>query len=83
MVFLGITPDNEATAGAFCRRHNVAWPIGWGAKKFLDEWILGGYPALFVIGRDGRICWNDGGARYHHAEGELRDRLSRQIRQAL
>lgn len=83
VVFIGLTSDGESTARDYCARHAMDWAFGWGAEEFLDGWLQEGYPATFIIGRDGRICWNDGAARKAHRTETLREIIEREIRRAL
>lgn len=83
MVFISLTPDSASRAARFALRHSVSWPVGWGAEPFLKNYLGDCYPALIVVGREGRIVWNDGAARLRHREGELAPLLFEQIEKAL
>ncbi|HVX11940.1 MAG TPA: TlpA disulfide reductase family protein [Pirellulales bacterium] len=71
VVVLSITPDNRSTADAYCTNHRLSGPVLCDAEPFLKTWLADTYPMLVVIGRDGRVIWNDGGARLHHRIDEL------------
>ncbi|HWB14319.1 MAG TPA: TlpA disulfide reductase family protein [Pirellulales bacterium] len=71
VVVLNITSDARSTADAFCAKHHVSGPVLCNAESFLKSWSADHYPMLVVIGRDGRIVWNDGGARLSHRIDEL------------
>jgi len=63
VVFLGLTPD-EAFQLADCRRFlkktGIPWPNGYGAGDALEKFLTDGpyFPAVWVIGTDGKIAWN-------------------------
>lgn len=61
VIFVGITyengPDREQ-AEKFVRQHHLPWPNGYGAENTFKNLEVVGIPAVWVIGRDGRIVWN-------------------------
>ena len=67
VVFIGLTTDGEESLGKvekFLKKAGITWLNGWGAdetsKALRAEYI----PALYVVGRDGRLVWfnqEDGG----------------------
>jgi thiol-disulfide isomerase/thioredoxin len=71
VVVLNITSDKRPAADAFCARHHPSGSVVCDAESFLESWSADQYPMLVVIGRDGRIVWNDGGARLSHRIDEL------------
>lgn len=72
VVFLSITEESSEVARRFARAYGIEWPICCDARHFLEDWLDDySYPGLFIIGPDGKICWNDGGARQHHS-GRIR-----------
>lgn len=83
MVFISLTPDSARRAERFAREYSIDWPVGWGAGPLVEKYLPNSYPALVVIGRDGRVVWNDGAARYQHREGEVAPLLFEQIEKAL
>lgn len=83
VVFLSLTPDSEFKAASFSRLYRHDWPIGWGARDFLVNWMDERYPALFIVGRDGRILWNDNSARRRHLERLLSTEIGLQLERAL
>lgn len=83
VVVVGVTGDTWTEAEAYCERHGISFPVACEAQVYLEAWMADHYPALFVIGRDGRVVWNDGAARLaHHPEG-LPMRLAQAIESAL
>ena len=82
VLFISLTPDNKPAATEFTRRHGIGWPTGWGAKPLVERYLGDQLPAILVIGRDGRVVWNDGAARLHHRY-DVRAALFEQIKKAL
>ncbi len=66
MAFISLTSDSRAEAESFVRRFSIPWPCGYGAAPVT--------PALYVIGPDGRLLWDDGQARPRH-RGDCEDLL--------
>jgi hypothetical protein len=83
VVFISLTPDSDVRAARFAHRYSVDWSVGWGAGPFVDSYLGDVYPALVVIGRDGRVAWNDGAARLRHREAEIAAELFEQIEKSL
>lgn len=81
MVFVGLTPIDEARAKAFVRRYAIEWPVGWGAGELFDYYRDGWFPAILLIGRDGRVRWTDGAAR--NGQHPIAPELFEQIMNAL
>lgn len=83
MVFLGLTPIDEARAKAFARRYAIDWPNAWGARELFDYYRNGWFPAILVIGRDGRVCWTDGALRngQHPVAPELFEQIEKALEQ--
>jgi hypothetical protein len=81
VVFLGLTPIDEARAKSFARRYEIDWPNGWGARELIEYYSDGWFPAILVIGRDGRVCWTDGAAR--NGQHPIAPELFAQIQNAL
>ncbi|HEV3341633.1 MAG TPA: redoxin domain-containing protein [Pirellulales bacterium] len=83
VVFISLSPDDEAEAERFARRNHIGWPMGWGAGEVIKRYLGKEYPALLVIGRDGRVAWNDGTSRLQHRGQDGAVQLFEQIRRAL
>ena len=83
VVFVSLTLETASRAERFARRYGIAWPVGWRAQAFVDEYLGDRYPALIVVGRDGRVAWNDGAARLWHRDAEIAPLLFDQIETAL
>ncbi|HEV3003004.1 MAG TPA: TlpA disulfide reductase family protein [Pirellulales bacterium] len=81
--FISLTPDSHAVADRFVRRFGVPWPVGYDAGGTIGNWLGSRYPTLVVVGRSGRIVWNDGNARRAHAPGPMLKELDRAIGRAL
>lgn len=82
VVFISLTPDNEATSTEFTHRYRIGWSTGWGANTLLQQYLGDRFPVLLVIGRDGRVVWNDSAARrYHRYEvmSQLFERIKKEI----
>ncbi|HVX10390.1 MAG TPA: TlpA disulfide reductase family protein [Pirellulales bacterium] len=71
VVVLHITPDARSAAEAFCAQYQLSGSVVCDAEAFLNSWSADRYPLLVVVGRDGRIVWNDGAARLSHRIDEL------------
>src|SRR6202000_2374580 len=71
VVVLNITPDTQSAADAFCAEHELSGSVICDAEPFLNAWSADRYPLLVVVGRDGRVVWNDGAARLSHRIDEL------------
>jgi hypothetical protein len=82
-VFISLTPDDEELAQRFASQHRIDWHMGWGAKEMVERYLGERYPTLVVIGRDGRVVWNDGTARLQHRTDDAAPILFEQIKKAL
>jgi thiol-disulfide isomerase/thioredoxin len=83
VVMIGITSETEGAAEDFCKLFNMNGPVICEAEYFLKLWMADRYPTLVVVGRDGRIVWNDGAARLGHRTDELIRSLEEAIESAL
>jgi hypothetical protein len=84
VMFVSLTPDEEVNCERFARRYHVGWPMGWGAGETIKQHLqTDEYPTLLVIGRDGRVAWNDGASRLQHRRYEGTAQLVEQIKRAL
>jgi hypothetical protein len=50
--------------------------IIFGAETFLKDWLDDHYPAFVVVGRDGKVIWNDGAARFGNGTDGLVETLT-------
>ena len=95
VLFVSLSVNPKARVQSYVDKFKVPWPCGFGATIELmeafgavnhmgvgtDEKVI---PTLYVIGRDGRICWSDARSRYNHQDVEMTMRnLSAAIEQAL
>lgn len=53
------TADEFKAVQQFTEEHKIPWPVGYGADRTLDALQVTGIPTTFVVGRDGKIVWND------------------------
>lgn len=83
VVFISLTPDDELVARRFADRQRIGWLTGWGAQETLGRYLGDRFPTLLVIGRDGRVAWNDGTARLQHKAPQAAPVLFEQIKKAL
>ena len=59
--FLGLTMeggDALAASQEFVESLHIAWPNGYGAGETISALGVRAIPAVFVVGKDGRIIWN-------------------------
>ncbi len=86
-MFLGLTDTDRAAAQTIVDQIGFPWPLAHDAREVIGSLIDGPscIPALFVIGADGLISWNDGMARYRHSvaflDGELEEALEQALRE--
>ena len=83
VIVVGVTSDDRQTAEDFCTQCGFSGLVACGAEEYLRSWLSDHYPTLLVIGRDGRVVWNDGAARLGHSTDELASELSQAIERAL
>ncbi len=72
--FIGLTgeePEQLAEITASIERLQVPWPNGYGAFDTLQKLRVLSTPTLLVVGRDGFVAWNNGGA----SSGRLADAI--------
>ena len=82
--FLGLAVCDRARAERIVSENGLPWRLGHDAGRAIESLVdqVGG-PTFFVIGKDGRIAWCDGQARYHHDIDGLADDLRAAIVQAV
>jgi hypothetical protein len=62
VTFVGLTAegaDAKDDTQAFLDDFKISWSNGYGAGETIEALGVRGYPTVFVIGRDGKIAWND------------------------
>ena len=62
VVFIGLTDQGEselAQVKAFLVESGITWPNGYGAAESLQAFGSTYIPAVWVIGSDGKVVWND------------------------
>lgn len=82
VVFLSLTDCDRASCEQFVREKQIPWPSGYGAVESVQA-LVDGNPTVLVVGRDGRICWNDRGSRLGHRLRVLPTQLDAAIDAAL
>lgn len=78
VVFLGLTsdgPDDRREVDDAMTSANVSWPTGLGASRTMNSLRVSGIPAIFVVGKDGRIVWHNG------LGGKLEDAVQQALNQ--
>lgn len=78
VVFVSLTNMPRGSVESFVKEFGVTWPNGYGGRSdLINGFGVGsgipqpGYgiaPTLFIIGRDGRVLWNDQQARFRHVD---------------
>ncbi|HEX7446735.1 MAG TPA: hypothetical protein VF306_04270, partial [Pirellulales bacterium] len=66
----------------FIREKGIPWPTGYGAVESVQS-LVDGDPTVLVVGRDGRISWNDRNSRLGHRLRVLPNELGMAIDAAL
>ncbi|MDZ4687511.1 MAG: TlpA disulfide reductase family protein [Planctomycetaceae bacterium] len=59
--FLGLTTMNAETlpqSEKFVRDEEITWPQGYGAEAMLQQMEVHAIPAIWLVGRDGKIAWD-------------------------
>lgn len=100
VVFVSLTNVSRPQVESFVEQFSVPWSCGYGSTlqalarfgAYTTERMSGNYnpgyevsPTLYLIGRKGRVLWNDGQARPRHLKDSaalLRD-LDAEIERAL
>ena len=60
IIFLGLTFEDESLLPyieRFLEQTGITWLNGYGAAATLERFKVKLFPALYVIGTDGRIAW--------------------------
>jgi peroxiredoxin len=57
LVLVAPTPEAEGAAKQFKTKHEVDYPILAGAGKTCKDWGVKGYPAMYLVGKDGKVLW--------------------------
>ncbi|MFQ5732245.1 MAG: peroxiredoxin family protein [Planctomycetaceae bacterium] len=61
VVFIGLTKENQASLAkvqGFLSEHGITWRNGYGATRSLARFQAQYIPAIWVVGRDGKVVWN-------------------------
>jgi len=75
-VFIGLTSEDASALSdvkKFLRETGITWPNGYGAEKTIQGFKVSFIPAKWVIGRDGKVVWNQG------SEGEFSDGIEKAL----
>ena len=70
VVFIGLTAEGLGAVPKmkrFLSETRITWPNGYGAVRSLRQFEANSIPAVWVIGRDGKVAWN------HNSKGTLED----------
>ena len=65
MIFIGLTNEGAAKLPdieGFLTGTGVTWLNGYGAAETLRQFGHAYNPQMWIIGRDGRIAWNENSA---------------------
>jgi thiol-disulfide isomerase/thioredoxin len=81
-ITIRVTSDSRGEAEEFCKRHGLSGHVVCDAEAFLRSWLDDHYPAFVVVGRDGKVLWNDGAARFGNGTYQLVDTLSHVLEHA-
>ena len=60
--FIGLTNEDSSAldaSKAFLNNLGITWPNGYGAGETTDALGIGGIPAIFVVGTDGKLLWRN------------------------
>ncbi len=63
VVFIGLCSEDESVLNLsqeFVAKAGFTWPNGYGAMETLIQFGSDYIPAVWVIGRDGKVTWNTG-----------------------
>lgn len=74
--FIGMTRESGedlSRVEEFLRDAKITWPNGFGAEETMVKFGSMGIPAVWIVGRDGKIAWNRG------ERGELEDAIERAL----
>ena len=76
VIFIGLTDEDEGELSdikAFLSDTVVTWPNGYGAAETLRAFDSPYIPAIWVIGPDGKVAWND------RSSGTLEDGIDKAL----
>ena len=79
-------PAKIETVESFLQGKPYTFTFALGAEQVLKDYPIGGIPAHFLIGRDGRVAWalNNEGPTYRYMSAEQYDaEMTSSIEQAL
>ena len=51
------TPEAEGAAKQFKTKHSIDYPVLAGAEKACKAYAVRGYPAMFLVSKDGKVLW--------------------------
>lgn len=61
--FVALSPDDPSRADEvreFVTKGGLSYPVGYGATETLLGFEAEYFPAVWVVGRDGKVTWNKG-----------------------
>ena len=82
VAFIGMTSAGKDEAQAYVDYLKLPWPNAYDAGPAIDA-LRANAPTIYVVGRDGRVLWNDSRSRFVHNISGLEKRLAWAIEQAL
>jgi hypothetical protein len=62
VLFVGLSVESAGEIPEmkkFLDHFHITWPNGYGANLTLDQLAIEGIPRVWVVGRDGKIVWED------------------------
>jgi thiol-disulfide isomerase/thioredoxin len=69
--------DPDPAIASFKKRHNLAYPILAEGEATGDAYGVGGYPAIYLIGKDGKIAYASLGFFEKELEGAIKSSLGK------
>ena len=60
----------------FLKETGIQWPNVYGATTAFEQFEVRRIPAVFVIGRDGKIAWNSGSRSKTKLEDAIEEALA-------
>ena len=79
VTFVALTPDEADALPAiegFVEKNGLEYPVGYGAIETLAGFEAQYFPAVWVVGKDGRVVWNKAMERRTSLEEAIRAALA-------
>lgn len=61
VAFIGLTtegPEEREQIARFLKKHDVNWPIGYGAESAIEHFGTDFIPRVWVFDKQGKVVWN-------------------------